>query len=313
MKNKRGFTLIELLVVIAIIALLVSILMPALARARELAKRVQCGSNIRQIGLGIALYSQDYRDAYPVVGLSTLASFGMGMEGDNNAAYIMTEQGLKDTGLGTAATSLYLLVKYAGLDPKVFLCPSSDDTEMDFNDCSAGFGGTLEDWTQMQDFYGAGNLSFSYNDPWNRPIDSSDSSSMVLMADKSPVFDTTDFSYNTAYGPNPIGVVDPASVTAASGDMDPTLIKWEGGVVGGVEYLGGNSNNHSKEIQNVLFNDMHVKRHDNPCVGTAQDNIFTGWTSADSLGMWVGGWNTTTSATMEFGAGFRKEDTYLGN
>ena len=66
-KNERcsGFTLIELLVVVSIIALLVSILLPSLQKARETAKAVVCGSNQRQLGLGIMLYAQDYDDSLP--------------------------------------------------------------------------------------------------------------------------------------------------------------------------------------------------------------------------------------------------------
>lgn len=67
MKRTRlqGFTLIELLVVIAIIPILASILFPVFARARENARRASCMSNLKQIGLGMIQYSQDYDETYP--------------------------------------------------------------------------------------------------------------------------------------------------------------------------------------------------------------------------------------------------------
>jgi prepilin-type N-terminal cleavage/methylation domain-containing protein/prepilin-type processing-associated H-X9-DG protein len=64
--KRRAFTLIELLVVIAIIAILAAILFPVFARARENARRASCLSNLKQIGLGIMMYAQDYDDAYPM-------------------------------------------------------------------------------------------------------------------------------------------------------------------------------------------------------------------------------------------------------
>ncbi len=66
MKRRSGFTLIELLVVISIIALLIALLLPALARAKSLALRVQCASNLRQIGIALQEYANEYRGQYPL-------------------------------------------------------------------------------------------------------------------------------------------------------------------------------------------------------------------------------------------------------
>jgi prepilin-type N-terminal cleavage/methylation domain-containing protein/prepilin-type processing-associated H-X9-DG protein len=64
--RRAGFTLIELLVVIAIISILASMLFPAFARAREQARKTVCISNLKQIGLGIMQYTQDYDERYPI-------------------------------------------------------------------------------------------------------------------------------------------------------------------------------------------------------------------------------------------------------
>jgi prepilin-type N-terminal cleavage/methylation domain-containing protein/prepilin-type processing-associated H-X9-DG protein len=73
--RRTGFTLIELLVVIAIIAILAAILFPVFARARENARRASCMSNLKQIGLGMMMYVQDYDGKYI---LRTYSSDGPG-------------------------------------------------------------------------------------------------------------------------------------------------------------------------------------------------------------------------------------------
>ncbi len=64
-RKKSGFTLIEILVVIAIISILAAILFPVFARARENARRASCLSNLKQLGLGVQMYTQDYDERMP--------------------------------------------------------------------------------------------------------------------------------------------------------------------------------------------------------------------------------------------------------
>jgi prepilin-type N-terminal cleavage/methylation domain-containing protein/prepilin-type processing-associated H-X9-DG protein len=66
-ERARGFTLIELLVVIAIIAILAAILFPVFARARENARRASCQSTLKQVGLGVKMYIQDYDEKFPLL------------------------------------------------------------------------------------------------------------------------------------------------------------------------------------------------------------------------------------------------------
>src|SRR5262245_189078 len=63
--NSSAFTLIELLAVIAIIAILASMLLPALSKAKQRAQMVKCLNNLKQIGIGMKLYVDDYRETFP--------------------------------------------------------------------------------------------------------------------------------------------------------------------------------------------------------------------------------------------------------
>jgi len=110
MRRTRGFTLIELLVVIAIIAILAAILFPVFARARENARRASCMSNMKQIGLGLMQYLQDYDEAFPtyLMGQESVANLQANQKSYSDSASAPAEKfSLRQGVLGSTAATGY--------------------------------------------------------------------------------------------------------------------------------------------------------------------------------------------------------------
>jgi len=108
-RQRRAFTLVELLVVVAIIATLMAVLLPALRKAKEAANRVACAANLRQLGLAIYMYANEYKGSLP------MTEYGFGGRG----SWICWPP---QADIAQSSLTPYLRESLA----KVMLCPSED-------------------------------------------------------------------------------------------------------------------------------------------------------------------------------------------
>jgi len=255
--KKKGFTLVELLVVIAIIALLMGILMPALARVRQIAFRMVCGTNLSGIGKAMLIYANDYEDELPRSGgrNSGWAEFIPQWNALNRFnAYGVSATG--DGGTANISSCFYLLVKYAEVTPKSFLC-KGDSGVSEFKPADDGAGD--RDLIDLWDFGSepSSHCSYSYHMPFGLyALTTSSEPGMAVAADRNPWMDSpgaTRKDFPGIYAPD-----------------------------GGKEAVSyGNAIQHQGDAQNVLFLDIHVGQEKRPGCGINDDNIYTSWDGGD--------------------------------
>ncbi len=279
MKSRKAFTLIELLVVVAIIALLISILLPSLSRARELSKRLVCGTQTKSYGTAVKIYANDNEEHWPtptfqettntpiewqnqdvIIGFGTTNVDPCNSAGGANDAKPtrQTESGVVN---GTGTTTLtvtramWMLVRSGEVTPKSFICPSSgDQIENNQNvDC-------------YYDFESSKRVSYGYQVPFG-PFSTRGSEDidprMAVFGDHGP------------YGDDTPSTQMPVN-HALWGDED---INDPGKSLSPQDWQAYNSPNHggkgTGEGQNVLFGDGHASFHKNPLQGIDNDNMYT--------------------------------------
>lgn len=267
--KRKAFTLIELLVVIAIIALLISILLPSLSRARELSKRTVCSANMRGIGQAMYIYAQDDPQVFPAIAPATAngtmrlfgGTFNSGTENNNHQHRVNSGAPanpiVEQSGQASPTVDMWAVVRANNTTPKQFICPSTTDTPDPAQDTTAYF-----------DFISERRLSYAYqfqHDENRRIIGTSSEPNFPIMADANPFLKG---KVNMEQGFN--------ITTDRQGQFR------------------GNSNNHTnREGQNVMFQDGHVdfeKGPDNGLSGRTpnlpvyrgRDNIYTTFPTAAS-------------------------------
>jgi prepilin-type N-terminal cleavage/methylation domain-containing protein len=285
--RRKGFTLVELLVVIAIIALLMGILMPALARVRQLAFRMTCGTNLSGIGKAMLIYANDYEDELPRAG-GRNSDWGLlgnnWSASDRYTAYGVTV-GTGEGGTASVSSCFYLLVKYAEVTPKSFICKGDTGTAeftLAEEDVSAADFEMIDAWD-----FGAtpsDNCSYSYHLPFGQyALTTSSEPGLAVASERNPWINS------------PAAEVDTSTFSNFQPDIQPYNGTSE-------QAMSGNAISHQGDGQNVLFLDSHVEFAKRSFCSMEDDNIFTRSAisnKGDSLGTIVTAGSSASAANRK--------------
>ncbi len=270
--KRKGFTLVELLVVIAIIALLMGILMPALARVRQLAFRMTCGTNLSGIGKAMLIYANDYEDELPKAGGRKNEWVEKIDDWEATSRRLAFGMGNGTEGEVTVTSNFYLLVKYAEVTPKQFVCKGETDVrefklaELDQTSINTDGLQLIDAWDfgyYEDDSHPDEYCSYSYHWPFDAyALTTSSDPSMAIAADRNPWLT--------------IERQDDDEITFEDGDEETDFIPADDQYDGTTDSSKrGNSDAHQLDGQNVLFVDSHVQFEKRSYCGLEDDNIYT--------------------------------------
>lgn len=299
-RARRAFSLVELMTVVGIIMLLISILLPAMGRAREAGRRAVCLANLRSIAQGSIGYAANNNQQFPEWGqrISGFAATGHQWNWDG----VIGSTNDPGTDIRSNTRNVWMLVRNGAGDPKTFVCPSDDEAGEAFVPADVNHVYDVQNRSQFS-------YSFQYQGPaqkvgqttldatnvrpgWNTNL--RDDSRLVVAADATPcmtpvnraytVADVTNdhmFNLTVASDTNLQSFVT-AMTAMASTSVTPIPITYNAAtgkvdfrVPGSDTQRALNSANHKGEGQNVIRLDGSGEFSAHPWAGAHFDNIYT--------------------------------------
>ena len=252
----QNFRPVEVLIVLLMFLFLLAVFPLACRRVRSTDYRMVCGTNLSGLGKAMLIYSNDYEDELPRSGgrKSAWAAKIPNWQASNRfQAYGVATNGTG--GFGSISSCFYLLVKYAEVTPRSFICEGDRGTSR-FKPSDYGAGD--KDYIDLWDFgpNPTKHCSYSYHMPFGLyALTTSSEPGMAVAADRNP------------FQMQPMA--EPKDIRRFQVEAGREAIK------------AGNAHQHDDEGQNVLYLDSHVAFEKIPYCGINDDNIYTFWDGGD--------------------------------